>query len=137
MKDNPPRKMEVRIELSADNAGPATLSVSYTVRGARWVPMYDARLDSGNKEHKPALELVRRAEIVQQTGEDWNDVALAVSTIRTAKGGNAPELPPLIVRLREPVTSLPAPVTSYAPASPPRAAGKFYDRVGGARPTPR
>ena len=79
-------------------AARATFRVSYTVRGARWAPLYDARLDSGTRERKPALELIRRAEIVQQTGEDWSDVALSVSTVRTAKGGSAPELRPLIVR---------------------------------------
>src|SRR5262249_32619647 len=101
MKANPPHKMEVRVELSAEAAAGATLRVSYTVRGARWVPLYDARLDSGSRDRKPALELVRRAEIVQQTGEDWVDVALAVSTVRTGKGGNAPELTPLLVRYQE------------------------------------
>lgn len=101
LKGNPARKMEVRVDLAADAAGPAVFRVSYTVRGARWVPLYDARLDSGGRDRKPKLELVRRAEIVQQTGEDWTDVALAVSTVRTAKGGNAPELRPLIVRFLE------------------------------------
>ena len=96
---NPPRKMEVRIDLAAEAATPATLRVSYSVRGARWSPIYDARLDTGAHDRKPALELVRRAEIVQNTGEDWRDVELAVSTVRTAKGGSAPDLRPLIVRL--------------------------------------
>ncbi len=73
---NPPRKMDVSIDLAADAATRATLRVSYTVRGARWVPLYDARLNTGARDQEPALELVRRAEIVQQTGEDWNDVAL-------------------------------------------------------------
>jgi len=100
---NPPRKMEVRIDLASDAAASATLRVTYTVPGARWAPLYDARLDTGGADRKPALELVRRAEIVQQSGEDWTDVALAVSTVRTAKGGNAPELAPLVVRYLEPV----------------------------------
>ena len=99
---NPPRKMEVRVDLAADAATAATLRVTYTVRGARWLPIYDARLDTGTKDRKPALELVRRAEVVQQTGEDWADVALSVSTVRTAKGGNAPDLQPLIVRFQLP-----------------------------------
>jgi uncharacterized protein (TIGR02231 family) len=76
---NPPRKMEVRIDLSADAASKATLRVSYTVRGARWQPLYDARLNTGARDREPALELVRRAEIVQQTGEDWTDVAGALA----------------------------------------------------------
>jgi uncharacterized protein (TIGR02231 family) len=98
LQANPARKMEVRIDLAANAGSHATFRVSYTVRGARWAPLYDARLDSGSRERKPALELVRRAEILQQTGEDWSDVALSVSTVRTAKGGSAPELRPLIVR---------------------------------------
>jgi uncharacterized protein (TIGR02231 family) len=99
---NPPRKLEVRIDLAADAATTGALRVSYAVRGARWVPIYDARLDTGGRDRKPALELVRRAEIVQQTGEDWIDVALSVSTVRTAKGGAAPDLRSLIVRFDEP-----------------------------------
>src|SRR5262245_10224923 len=105
IKTNPPRKMEVRVDLAANAGAPATLRVSYTVRGARWAPIYDARLESGSRDRKPALELIRRAEIVQQTGEDWSDVALSVSTVRTAKGGNAPELSPLIVRYPAPPRS--------------------------------
>jgi uncharacterized protein (TIGR02231 family) len=102
LKTNPPRKMEVRLDLAANANAHAVFRVNYTVRGARWAPLYDARLDSGTREKKPALELVRRAEIVQQTGEDWSDVALSVSTVRTAKGGSAPELSPLIVRYPSP-----------------------------------
>ena len=81
----PPKKLEVRIDLNADAAAPALLRVTYAVRGARWTPLYDARLDTGGKDRKPSLELVRRAEIVQTTGEDWADVALSVSTVRTAQ----------------------------------------------------
>jgi uncharacterized protein (TIGR02231 family) len=65
------------------------------------VPLYDARLDTGAKDRKASLELVRRAEIVQRTGEDWANVSLAVSTVRTARGGSAPNLSPMIVRFPE------------------------------------
>jgi len=95
---SPPKKLEVRIDLSAAAAAPALLRVTYAVRGARWQPVYDARLDTGGKDLKPSLELIRRAEITQNTGEDWSDVALAVSTMRVARGGSAPELRPWIVR---------------------------------------
>jgi N-terminal domain of unknown function (DUF4140)/Domain of unknown function (DUF4139) len=93
---------------TAEAAGNASLRVTYSVRGARWMPLYDARLDTGTPERKPALELVRRAEILQQTGEDWDDVALTVSTVRTAKGGSAPSLSPLLVRYPEPPRPLAA-----------------------------
>ena len=94
----PPSKLEVRIELAAAAATKATLRVTYAVRNARWMPLYDARLDTGAKDRKPALELVRRAEITQSTGEDWSNVTLAVSTVRTARGGSAPDLKSLVVQ---------------------------------------
>ncbi len=98
----PPSKLEVRIDLAAATAAKATLRVTYAVRQARWAPLYDARLDTGTKDRKPGLELVRRAEITQTTGEDWSNVALAVSTVRTARGGSAPELNSLIVQYPQP-----------------------------------
>jgi len=110
----PPSKLEVRIDLAAAAATKATLRVTYAVRNARWTPLYDARLDTGTKDRKPALELVRRAEITQSTGEDWSNVALSVSTVRTARGGNAPDLNPLIVQYPQPMRpmAMPAPAAS-------------------------
>jgi uncharacterized protein (TIGR02231 family) len=137
---NPPRKMEVRIDLAAEAATSAVLRVSYTVRGARWSPIYDARLDTGARDRKPALDLVRRAEIVQSTGEDWPDVELAVSKVRTAKGGSAPELRPLIVRYPAPPRVLgetaraplavPAPAAAPPPPAQPGFAQQAESRAG-------
>ena len=39
--------------------------MTYSVKNAHWTPLYDARLDTGAKDRKPALELIRRAEITQ------------------------------------------------------------------------
>ena len=116
----PPNKLEVRIELAAAAATKATLRVTYTMRNARWAPLYDARLDTGAKDRKPALELVRRAEITQQTGEDWSNVALAVSTVRTARGGSAPNLKSLVVQY--PQVPRPMAAGSVSDAAAPAAA---------------
>ncbi|GLR87083.1 mucoidy inhibitor MuiA family protein [Bradyrhizobium iriomotense] len=94
----PPSKLEVRVEIASAAATKATLRVTYNVRNARWAPLYDARLDTGARDHKPQLELVRRAEITQSTGEDWSNVSLGVSTVRVSRGGSAPELNSLVVR---------------------------------------
>jgi uncharacterized protein (TIGR02231 family) len=102
----PPAKLEVRIDLASTAATKATLRVTYAVRNARWAPLYDIRLDTGSRDRKPALELVRRAEITQRTGEDWSNVTLAVSTVRTARGGSAPELNSLIVGYPQPPRQL-------------------------------
>jgi uncharacterized protein (TIGR02231 family) len=98
----PPSKLEVRIELASVEATRATLRVTYAVGHARWTPLYDARLDTATKDRKPALELVRRAEITQSTGEDWTNVALGVSTTSVARGGSAPELGTLIAQYPQP-----------------------------------
>jgi uncharacterized protein (TIGR02231 family) len=119
----PPAKLEVRIDLASSAATKATLRVTYAVRNARWAPLYDARLDTGARDRKPALELVRRAEITQTTGEDWSNVALAVSTVRTARGGSAPELGSLIVQ--------------YPQVPRPLAAGSVSDMAMRAMPAPQ
>lgn len=66
----PPSKLEVRLDLAAAVTTVAKLRVTYNVRNAAWSPLYDARLDTGARDRKLALELVRRAEIRQSTGED-------------------------------------------------------------------
>jgi uncharacterized protein (TIGR02231 family) len=122
----PPNKLEVRIDLAVAAATRATLRVTYAVRNARWTPLYDARLDTGAKDRKPALELVRRAEITQSTGEDWSNVALSVSTVRTARGGSAPDLNPMIVQYPQ----LPRPVPASAPIGAVTDSARPYARGG-------
>jgi uncharacterized protein (TIGR02231 family) len=120
----PPSKLEVRIDVAADAPTRATLKVTYAVRHARWVPLYDARLDTGTKDRKPALELVRRAEITQTTGEDWSNVTLAVSTVRSARGGSAPDLNSLIVQYPPAMQPLGAMDTARSRAMPAPAASE-------------
>ncbi|MCC8958954.1 mucoidy inhibitor MuiA family protein, partial [Bradyrhizobium sp. Pear77] len=131
----PPSKLEVRIELASAAATRATLRVTYAVRNARWMPLYDARLDTGAKDRKPAIELVRRAEITQATGEDWSNVALAVSTVRVARGGNAPDLNSLIVRYPQPpratMSLLPSASMRSREALAPAPAADMADALGG------
>lgn len=91
------QKTEVRINVSADTAFEATLRIRYQVVAAYWSPIYDARLETGEKDEPPQLTIVRRAVIVQQTPEDWNDVVLTLSTTRPQSGSAAPELEPMIV----------------------------------------
>ncbi|WP_170181783.1 mucoidy inhibitor MuiA family protein [Phreatobacter stygius] len=100
LRQQPPQRLEARIAVEAGAAFRGDLTVTYAVRGARWSPVYDARLTTSGA--KPALELVRRAEIRQETGEDWPNVAMTVSTVRIARGGAAPQLASMIIRFSEP-----------------------------------
>lgn len=121
-KAKPASKLEVRMDIAATAATRATLRVTYNVRNARWLPLYDARLDTGAKDRKPQLELVRRAEITQSTGEDWSNVTLGVSTVRISRGGSAPELHSLIAQ--------------YPQLPKPRALGTVSDMAAPAAPAP-
>ncbi len=82
-------KRDVVIAVEAAGATQAEFTVSYRVAGAAWLPAYEARLATGAK---PVLDLTRRAEVTQRTGEEWNNVSLSVSTVRAARGTAAPEL---------------------------------------------
>lgn len=115
LRAQPLRRLEARVAVDAAAPFRGELTLTYAVRGARWTPVYDARLATAGT--KPSLELVRRAEVTQQTGEDWTDVALTVSTVRVARGGAAPRLGSLIVRFDE---GRPAPVARGERAAEPR-----------------
>ncbi|MGY3456292.1 hypothetical protein ACVWW5_001742 [Bradyrhizobium sp. LM3.4] len=66
----PPSKLEVRIDVASAAATKATLRVTYAVRNARWLPLYDARLDTGAKDRKPQLERgpPRRGHAIDRRG---------------------------------------------------------------------
>lgn len=109
-----PAQQETRriaaIAIEAQGAAKAELTVSYRVRGASWRPVYDARLDT--RGAAPTMELTRRAMIRQQTGEDWKEAKITLSTLAVNRGTAAPELRGEKVAIYEP----PAPKPLAAPA---------------------
>lgn len=93
-------KRDVAIAVEAPQPVAAEFTVTYRVTGANWTPTYEARLATTGE--KPEIALTRRAEIRQRTGEAWDDVALALSTTRSAGGTRAPDLTPMQVAFFEP-----------------------------------
>jgi uncharacterized protein (TIGR02231 family) len=83
---------EVAIHVEAASALKGHIKLRYQVNNASWTPFYDARLTTGVKGGDAALALVRRAEINQSTGEDWDDVELTLSTTRPGGATAAPDL---------------------------------------------
>jgi uncharacterized protein (TIGR02231 family) len=78
--------------------GPTRLDVEYQMRNAGWRPTYDLRT-AGNAS---SVELVYRAEVWQQTGEDWGDVTLALSTAQPQRGAQGPDPSAIRLGLRDP-----------------------------------
>jgi uncharacterized protein (TIGR02231 family) len=81
-------KLQVAVHLYAPAESDGTFKVKYRVANAGWAPFYDAKLSA----EKRAIEIVRRAEVMQNTGESWTDVALTLSTARTQGATVAPDM---------------------------------------------
>ncbi len=92
-------RTQIGINVSAGAPLDATLVLHYQVAAASWSPFYDARLTTATAgaETAPKLAIVRRASITQTTGEDWDDVKLALSTTRPGTATAAPDIKVLSV----------------------------------------
>lgn len=101
----------VRLRLSTSKE--AELRLSYRLNQAGWSPQYRALLDTASG----ALRLERLAQVSQQSGEDWKNVKLRLSTVQPRQTLGLPLPPPWLLDLRPPqsvtttgVKSLAAPV---------------------------
>ena len=68
--------LEYLVRVQAAKQTSARLSLRYQVQGAGWFPSYDARVESVAEP----LELEYKANVYQNTGEDWENVNLTVAT---------------------------------------------------------
>ncbi len=86
-------RMEMRIHIKATEPLEATLTIRYQVTVASWTAFYDARLTTGDEQGaKRKLSIARYASIAQTSGEDWENVTLALSTTRPDTATAAPDL---------------------------------------------
>lgn len=69
------------VAASADEPVQGVLRISYLYEEAGWQPTYDMRLD----KRRGALEITRGALVAQNTGENWEDVRLTLSTVRPSE----------------------------------------------------
>ena len=81
---------EVVVEVSADAAVSATLTLKYMVSSAGWSPSYDIRVADITKP----MQLTYKAQVYQSTGEDWDKVQLALSSGDPNKDAIMPTLYP-------------------------------------------
>ena len=106
---------EVATGLEAGAATEAEVDLSYHVPGASWRPLYDLTLTGGR------LAVSYLAEVNQQTGEDWPEVELVLSTTRRGRHQALPELDPWYIGRAAPVVaarmrrSLPPGLPAHAP----------------------
>lgn len=91
-------KRSIVAEIEVLKPGNLNLDVSYIASGASWYPIYDARADFD----KSKTELISYAAVKQNTGEDWEDVSLTLSTAKINISGKMPEINPWSLRPYEP-----------------------------------
>ncbi len=72
-----------------------TIELSYLVNGANWLPQYNLRANPD----KSSVLIEYNAVVNQTSGEDWNGVALSLSTAEPAMVAAAPVLEPMAVIL--------------------------------------
>jgi uncharacterized protein (TIGR02231 family) len=88
--------VEVVVDLEAQSATAAEVDLTYHVSGASWRSLYDLVLDGER------LDVSYLAEVTQQTGEDWPEVALVLSTARKGQSQTLPELSPWYIGRPQP-----------------------------------
>jgi hypothetical protein len=80
-----PRK-HVELDVQRRGSGDVTIRIEYQVAAARWAPSYVARMDGEQ------LRFELRAVVAQSSGEDWQGVALRLSTAEPERFAELPEL---------------------------------------------
>ncbi|WP_138990390.1 DUF4139 domain-containing protein [Larkinella sp. C7] len=98
---------EIEVTLSAKARTAVDLDVSYVVDNAGWVPFYDIRV----RDTKSPATLAYKANVYQNTGFDWQNVRLTLSTSNPALPGTQPQLETQFVSFYEP-----RPIPAMAPA---------------------
>ncbi|OJJ17711.1 hypothetical protein BKI52_28015 [marine bacterium AO1-C] len=83
-------RRKVAVNVTIAQTGTLELSISYVVYGASWEPYYDFRVFTDTEE----LAMTYQALIRQNTEENWEDVALKLSTAKPQVGGRQPDLKP-------------------------------------------
>ena len=76
----------VKVDVSQSHKGKVALS--YYSRDAYWTPEYDLRAESVESD----INLTYKANIVQNTGNDWNNIELSLSTGNPSLNGTVSEL---------------------------------------------
>jgi hypothetical protein len=88
---------EITVLFEVSRGGSLGIEASYLLTGAGWTPAYDIRAGSGDS----TVSLAYFASVRQNTGEEWKDVRLTLTTSRPGSGGSPGELLPWYVGAAE------------------------------------
>ncbi len=80
----------ITVTLSAKEIATGKLSISYLVADAGWIPKYDLRSDGLTSK----INLTYKAQVFQNSGLDWDNVKLSISTNDPYQNKTKPTLHP-------------------------------------------
>jgi uncharacterized protein (TIGR02231 family) len=86
------------VTVSAKAALTGSLTTTYITSNAGWYPLYDIRA----KDAKSPVQLAYKAQVIQNTGYDWSNVKIVLSTSNPSIGGNKPELSSWFIDVYDP-----------------------------------
>ncbi|MCL1914194.1 MAG: DUF4139 domain-containing protein [Eubacteriaceae bacterium] len=89
VRSEPVSKVVVNIVAEGDTSA-SDISLSYFVNSASWVPSYDIRA----KDIGSDIAFHYKAKVSQQTGENWDNARLCLSTGNPSISGSCPKLEP-------------------------------------------
>ncbi len=111
------RRAGYRVTSTLTGKGAATITLSYVVGRARWRPSYDIQL----RPERGQVEILFSGMVSQESGEDWTDAALTLSTAVPATSVPFPKLTSWKIAERERFIPTPRPHVEPPPRPPPSA----------------
>lgn len=119
----PKEKKQVTVSFHADTAGEVPIRIHYLVDTATWRPSYDVHLDRA----RGRLGIVGYGQVVQWTGEPWDDVELTLAMSRPNFELAVPELEPMVASLDQAAMTQLAKEVSFLGSSAREQASKWAE----------
>lgn len=103
INNNPTKPIpQVIVTVMAERPTVTEVSLTYFVNAAGWSASYDLRASKENQ----SVEIKHRATVFQNTGVDWKDVLLTLSTGDPSQTNVKPTLTPQYLAYYQPITQL-------------------------------
>lgn len=97
----PSESFNIIVTIEPSGTAEIELEVSYVVPQVSWMPLYDLRLEGRNEK----IGISYFVQVKQNSGEDWSDVALTLSTAKPGLGTLLPELSPWYIDVQNSIAS--------------------------------
>lgn len=81
---------QIQVFVKSTEAVTSTIKLSYVAGGLAWAPKYDIRVEG--VDNKISIDYL--ANIINESGEDWNNVKVKLSTADPLQSANLPTLKP-------------------------------------------